>query len=130
MSLSEQLSNKLKEIKDKGDILHQGGYVVNGVLKSSKEHSEINCEDKRLHLLFSIIPLVFKGSERRSIGSYSGKHIVEKFFVSEYISNGEFILVMMCLGYKFKVYKDNINVSFYGSWVDTTNNELKYKFVV
>lgn len=122
---------KLKEIADKGDILNDHGYFVKDYSgKIHTENGEININNPRLHLLFSIIPLIFKSSERKSIGSYGGKHVVEKFFSHEYISNGEFILVMMCLGYKYKVYKDTLNPIFYGYWMPTVENphNFKYKF--
>ena len=130
MSPVELLSQKLKEIEERGDVLnHYGYFQKDSVIRNrTNEGNEIVVNEKHLCQLLSIIPLIFKSSERKSIGSYSGKHIVEKLFFSKYISNGEFILVMMSLGYKHRTFKDTPNVSFYGSWVDTTEKELIYKF--
>ncbi len=129
-TIAELINNKLNEIKEKGDVLnHTGYYKGSNGREGDIAFDEID-QDNRVHLLFSIIPLIFQTSERKSIGSYGGKHIVEKFLTNGYVSNGEFILVMMCLGYKYKTQKDSPNVQFYGYWVDTVENKLRHKFSV
>ena len=94
--------------------------VVEDCLKSNK-----------FQLLFQIIPLILKHSDRKSIGSYSGKHVVEKLLTPSYISNGEFILALVALGYKYKIKKDSLNVQFYGCWTDPPlYDEVKYPFEI
>lgn len=129
-TIIEVLKKTLKDIEGRGDTLTRNGYYMKGALVE-KEPLITNdmLEEKRLHMLFSIIPLIFKTSERKTVGSYGSKHLVARFFNHQYFSNGEFIIVMIALGYKYKVRKDSINVTFYGSWVDTADQELKYKFM-
>ena len=128
---TELFNNKLKELEAQGHTLIESGFFPKDstVLKNYPP-TPINTKNKHLHLLLSIIPLIFSTSERRSIVSYGGKHTVEKFFQPSYVSNGEFILVMLCLGYRMKSFKDSPNTQFYGYWSKNVDNELKHKFIV
>jgi len=128
--LVELMNDKLKEVEAQGDFLYDTGYFPkDSTIKTRYSDSPINTKQPHLKLLFSIIPLIFTPSERKSIGSYGGKHTVEHLMYPGYISNGEFILVMLCLGYKMKAHKDSPNPTFYGQWSKNVNTELKYKFL-
>ena len=87
--------------------------------KIDETTSPFNFQNPRLRLLFSIIPLLLRKSERKHVYSYSGKHVVEDLFQHSYISNGEFILVCIALGYKFKYDPNSPNCNIFGMWVDT-----------
>lgn len=56
------------------------------------------------------IPILFKRIPCYKLGSYQGKHIVEKH-LNTYISNGEFIIAMILSGYIFKKI-DGLNCNF------------------
>lgn len=56
------------------------------------------------------IPILFKTITCYKLGSYQGKHIVEKY-LNTYISNGEFIISMILCGYKPKKI-DGLNCCF------------------
>lgn len=127
--LIELMNNKLKEVQDAGDKLYDIGYLTNKTTVKLDKPIPINTNKPELQLLFSIIPLIFIESSRKSIGSYSGKHIVEQLLDNNYISNGEFILVMLCLGYKMKTSNNSPNVLFYGNWSKTIDMQLKHKFL-
>lgn len=58
--------------------------------------------------LFHIIPLISKITKGFLLSSYKGKHIVENLFVNKYISNGQFQLVMIALGFKYKIDRTNL----------------------
>ena len=131
----EMMRAKLKDIEDKGDILNDSGYWMKDFSGSylsrdydPKKGMAINPSSPHLIKLFSIIPLIFRSSERKKISSYGGKHIVEELIKERYVSNGEFILVMLCLGYKHKIFKDTQNITFYGSWTSTAEDKLKFLF--
>jgi hypothetical protein len=129
IELIELMNNKLKEIQETGDKLYDIGYLTNKTIVKLENPILINTKKPELQLLFSIIPLIFIESSRKSIGSYSGKHVIEQLLDNKYISNGEFILVMLCLGYKMKTCNNSPNVLFYGNWSKTINMELKHKFI-
>jgi hypothetical protein len=76
-------------------------------------------QNPRLRMLFSIVPLILQKSERKHTYSYSGKHTVEKLFRHGYVSNGEFILVCIALGYKIKYDPNTPNCNIFGIFVDT-----------
>ena len=69
---------------------------------------------KRIIKCMEVIPLLFKKLKTYSktcIGSYEGKHIVEKY-QNEYISNNEFIMAMIMLGFKPQIHLDTENCEF------------------
>jgi len=74
--------------------------------------------------LFHIIPLITKRCNNFNICSYNGKHRMEKLFTKHYISNGQFQLVMITLGFKYKYRKDSINMSFGAKWI--YNEDIGY----
>ena len=87
--------------------------------KAGKEPTPINVKKPILEHLATLIPFLFVHSERKSIDSYKGKHMVEKLFHTGYISNGEFILAMMSHAttkngeFKRKEQGDSPNAVFY-----------------
>jgi hypothetical protein len=60
------------------------------------------------------LPEIFEHQKGRTINSYHGKHLVEKYI--GYISNGQFIAAIIIAEYKFKKYKidgnPNCNIYF------------------
>jgi hypothetical protein len=119
--------------------LDEAGYHLNhnGIFKRTEFIAEqdqrvdvFNFNSERLHLLLSIIPLIMTPSERRTMGSYTAKHIVEKFFSQRYVSNGEFILCANALGYRMKNKMFPPNAEFYAKCNVSTFPELRYPFVV
>jgi hypothetical protein len=65
----------------------------------------------------SEIPLIIKPVKSYNLGSYYGKHVIEKFRkTNNYISNGEFIIAMMLVGYKCK--KNGLNGVFKASKIE------------
>lgn len=136
-SITDIMNKKIQEVTDSGHMLCDKGYYKKNCLTNEKP---INTENPFVHLLFSIIPLIFTSSERKTISSYEGKHTVERLIHSGYISHGEFILVMMCLGYKMRSSNGLMDsngctlrtskVQFYGQWSKNIDEELKHKFLI
>lgn len=66
--------------------------------------------------VIDIIPSLFYESEpsrtHHLLNSYKGKHIVENS-IGHYVSNGEFIIAMIYLGYKFRILPKSLNGVFY-----------------
>ena len=95
---------------------------INKNLKQNSCNDEMfafDFQNPRLRMLFSILPLIFAKSERKHTNSYSGKHTVEELFQHGYISNGEFILVCMALGYKIKYEPYTPNCNIFATFVNT-----------
>ena len=63
-----------------------------------------------------IIPTFIKPSTRYDVGSYGGKHAIERAMKKYYISNGCFICAMILLGYKYKK-PQSLNVSFKAKYI-------------
>jgi hypothetical protein len=63
-----------------------------------------------------IIPTFIKPSTRYDVGSYGGKHAIEKSMKERYINNGLFICAMILLGYEYKK-PINLNVSFKAKYI-------------
>lgn len=97
----------------------------NGV--SNKEQWEKNpmknLNLEKLTCMASLIPIIFEEMKRVESGSYGGKHIIENLIVTKgfsrgYVSNGEFILVMISLGYKYRLTSDKSpNLMFKGRFI-------------
>ena len=142
--LREKLAHALNSFKLKDKLLTHCGVFNNkngeGQKEAEKLHALIDIEDclkdTKFQLLFQILPLILKPSERKSIGSYSGKHHIEKLFKPSYITNGEFILATVALGYKYKMTTDHPNIKIYGNWSNTilisnpTINPKNYPFEI
>lgn len=81
----------------------------------------------RLRMLLSIIPLILKPSERKSVGSYGAKHVLEGLLTPGYVSNVECIVAAVALGYKWRhAGGSSPNISIYGAW--TWEGELPFRF--
>ena len=97
---------------------------MNGIAKPSRyvNHTAglpINPESDAIKSALRIIPLLIVASDRKmSVNSYAGKHVVEKVLECGYISNGEFILCMLMLGYKWKLVDEctSQNAKFYAMY--------------
>ena len=63
-----------------------------------------------------IIPAFIKPSTRYDVGSYGGKHAIEKSMKERYIKNGLFICAMILLGYECKK-PINLSVSFRAKYI-------------
>lgn len=128
--MKDKIASSLERINAEGYFLNH-----DGLFKTPMEPNQISVsdcfQDNVMTLLLSIIPLIFKPSERKSCNSYASKHIVEQWLSSRYISNGQLILAMMALGYKYKTIKGSPNVLFYGSWTEpAVYGVVKYPFEV
>ena len=135
-SLTQLMKNTIEKCREDGYILCTNGMYTPAFLAKEKQWEkrvgkesnfdpkqyEFDFSNPRLRLLFSILPLILHRSDRKHVNSYSGKHIVEDVFRHSYISNGEFILVSIALGYKFKYISDTPNCSIYGIWANTMSN--------
>lgn len=141
--LTAAMKQTVIRTKKDGYILTYSGIFTESKLEAANrkghwkeyvaERDGFDFENPRLRMLFSILPLILKKSDRKSIYSYHGKHVVEKLFKHSYISNGEFILVCLTLGYKYKYCANSPNCDIYGLWVDTippmnVDRLLRYSF--
>ena len=63
-----------------------------------------------------IIPTFIKLSSRYDVGSYGGKHAIERSMKELYISNGLFICAMILLGYKYQN-PHSLNVNFKAKYI-------------
>ena len=61
------------------------------------------------------IPEIITTGSQYKIGSYGGKHVLEKHR-KKYISNGCFICAMILLGYKYKK-PDSLNLNFKAKYI-------------
>lgn len=63
----------------------------------------------------AVIPSIFQSphqtTTRYKMNSYKGKHIVEKQ-LGKYVSNGEFIIAMILLEYRFQAISKSLNCLF------------------
>ena len=100
--------NHTREQLNKDEI-----YIGMSGLSDKMEFIDIN--DTMIQL-FNIIPLITQKSARCSMFSYAGKHRMENLFTNKYISNGQFQLVMIALGFKYKYTKGDLNMSFFAKW--------------
>ena len=66
------------------------GFNDNTPIMETNEINIMKCKE--------CIPKLFKKIPCYKLGSYQGKHIVEKY-LNTYISNGEFIIAMLLCGY-------------------------------
>ena len=127
-SVSSPVTNALE---DAVAALKAGGlHVYESGLSSKEEPGSAPLKldgNPRLRLLLSIIPLILKPSERKSVGSYGAKHVLERLLSCGYISNGECIVAAVALGYKWRhVGGSSPNVVIYGSW--TWEGDLPFRF--
>jgi len=88
------------------DVLRSKGIFINlnGV---SDTRNDVYLSGAMIQL-FHIIPLITKRLESYKLHSYYGKHYVEKLFTNAYVTNGQFQLVMIALGFKYKIYGLNM----------------------
>jgi hypothetical protein len=128
------MKETIRKTREDGYILNMNGIFNTSYIAYQDRHykkigrpeqcykegeSPFNFTNPRLRLLFSIIPLILRKSDRKHVYSYNGKHVVEKLFKHGYISNGEFILVCISLGYKWKYETNTPNCNIFGLWSDT-----------
>lgn len=107
------LKNAVETLCTKGLILRD-----EGVFTKEGEGTPLKIEgNDRLRLITTIIPLIFRRSQRSTVGSYGAKHLLERQLAAGYISNGEAIAAMVALGYKWKAVPNSPNMAFYGTWV-------------
>lgn len=103
----------------------------NGVYKVRKSGpapcgEPVDVESPTIASALKVIPLLITPSLRKTINSYAGKHVVEKLLHTNYISNGELIMAMMMLGYKWRLppgEKDSVNVLFYALYTSLELND-------
>lgn len=131
-SLTQLMKKTIEKCREDGYILCPDGIFTASAISNlgrvnkrleraayEPDKAEFDYTNPRLRLLFSILPLILKKSDRKHIYSYGGKHVIEKLFRHSYISNGELILACIALGYKFKYETDTPNCNIYGQWVNT-----------
>ena len=76
-------------------------------------------------IITQLIPLlVVKTSKKYLCHSYTFKHILEDITRDKYVSNGQAILAMMYMGYKYKI-QDSINLTFQCNIVDSDYTRLR-----
>ena len=113
--------DKMKEVEKKYQ-LDRGGYYFPKVklpytfgYAIKKSDNQFTFQSvKRIVSAMKVIPILFKRLKTYSkncIGSYGGKHIVERY-QNEYISNGEFIVAMILSDFKPKNNNNSINCLF------------------
>lgn len=144
------ISSILRDFEEKGVYLHDYGNITGGgsIYKNDeKRRKEIN-EYKELSIearakTFTIdtieraleeIPMILdkRVTQNKKVSSYGLKHMLEdyrkqrKVKGDNYISNGEFILAMLLLGYKADFGKDpTVNCTFNCKVIKTQMNSLK-----
>lgn len=92
-------------------------------LKRSPTSDEIKNVDK-VKFVMKAIDYLITPSGKYQIYSYGGKHFVEELF-SFHVSNGEFILAMLCKGYKMQWDGSHINSFFRGKYLLKDDEMLK-----
>lgn len=99
------LQNTLNELERNGFIFDHEGY---GQIKYT-----IDCSSKNLHNALIVTSMIAEETKitKHMFDSYGDKHVVEKCMKSNYITNGEFILICLTLGFHIK-YIDNLNIKF------------------
>ena len=88
------------------------GYYLNteGVTRRNPEKESLGLDYKLVERITQYIPYLFQKHHNKkywNVNSYRGKHNMEDYFKfkyerSYYITNGEFILAMLLLGYEYK----------------------------
>lgn len=73
-----------------------------------------------------------KGDPREGVTSYGGKHVIEryrhyKYGGNTYISNGEFMIAMVLLGYEPKQWDLNINQLFVATYINRDLVEFDFE---
>ena len=73
-----------------------------------------------------------KGDPREGVSSYGGKHVIEryrtyKYGKGTYISNGEFMIAMVLLGYEPKNWDLNINQLFVATYINRDLVEFDFE---
>lgn len=136
MSEEKSLREIILELASKPIVDKKGKvfYITHNGICNLEEWSRDKIVDvniEKLTLLATLIPLIFINKQRTLTYSYGGKHVVEAV-IGNYISNGEFILVMLALGYNYK-YIEGHNISFHGIFIDNifekcSVKQFKYKF--
>lgn len=141
--LTTTMKETIRKTREDGYVLTTTGIFTVAAIEApsrrsymkdyNAEKDNFDFQNPRLRMLFSILPLILKKSDRKSVYSYHGKHVVEKLFQHSYISNGEFILVCLALGYKYKYCANSPNCDIYGLWVETipsmnADRLLRYSF--
>jgi hypothetical protein len=113
--------DKMKEVEKKYQLDRGGYYFPKIKLPYTFGYATKNSDNqftfqsvKRIVSAIKVIPILFKRLKTYSkncIGSYGGKHIVERY-QKEYISNGEFIVAMILSDFKPKNNNNSINCYF------------------
>ena len=75
------------------------GWII-GDNKEKQQFSKKNYLD--IMEAMEIISVFIKPSTQYDVGSYGGKHAIEKSMKERYINNGLFICAMILLGYEYK----------------------------
>lgn len=92
-----------KMVLDHHGLVKPTVYAPLGVKYSSDTYWPIDPEAHSIKMALKIIPLLIIPSERKlNVNSYWAKHWIENMLEDGHISNGEFILCMLMLGYKWK----------------------------
>ena len=101
-------TNKVVEIIENFRLDYKGFPSLNKIREKITNYDTIfEC--------ITIIPTVFEPVPSRThhlCNSYKGKHIIEEK-IGSYISNGELIVSMIYLGYKFMLIPKSLNCVFY-----------------
>lgn len=93
--------------------VNTNGWII-GDNKEKQKFSKRNYLD--IMEAMKIIPAFIKSSTRYDVGSYGGKHAIEKSMTDRYINNGLFICAMILLGYEYKK-PISLNVSFRAKYI-------------
>ena len=72
---------------------------------------------------------IFKPTKQYNLNSYNGKHIIERYRIFKYISNGEFIAAMILSGYKYKQ-PQSLNLVFNASIKKKRVEPYKIKLII
>lgn len=100
----------VSDLEQKGLYLNRSGLFLTPQTQKMTEEDIVK-NFNVLHKAYKITPfLLITTSKKGLVGSYGLKHTVEKTMQENYISNGDIILVMLCLGYALtKQLFDNSN---------------------